>query len=340
MKYRISRLDALAAILAMACVNCAIDDADLPLVATGADSALDEPGENSEEIFVNPDRRVVSTVVDGSPITVASWGEDTDASGQVHIRIYECEAYAQHPVVHCGVDADEVLVGGGAWADYGAGPGALLTASYPESNDLETWVGKSKDHESVNPHTLHVYAIGMRLTGVSRSTLKSHLILKASTSGSGSHPSHTVSLPAGYQVIGGGARVNWSGSGNLLTESYPYNGTTWKVKSKDHLVSSPATITAYVIGVTTGNIPGFGSLRTQVRNASTYAAGYEGTVTKNPTSGWATTCAAGRASWSGAGRMLTKMMPTTTDSIEVSSKDHAFVSSGTTWAYAIEVQKQ
>lgn len=246
-----------------------------------------------------------------------------------------------HPVVHCDVDADEVLVGGGAWADYGSGQGALLTASYPENNDLETWIAKSKDHQRYNPHTLHAYAIGMKLTGVSRSNLLPHMTLKVDTSGAAmGHPSNTISLPPGYQVIGGGARVNWSGYGNLLTESYPYNNTTWRVKSKDHGTGSPATITAFIIGITSNNIPGFGSLQTQVRNSSVYTNHAVGTATKNPTSGWATSCAAGRADWTGHGRMLFKMMPTTDDSIIVSSKDHIVGSSGTTWAYSIEVRKQ
>src|SRR5215469_2593426 len=35
------------------------------------------------------------------------------------------------------------------------------------------------------------------------------------------HPAAHVTVPPGYKLVGGGARVNWSGAGNLLTASYP-----------------------------------------------------------------------------------------------------------------------
>lgn len=81
-------------------------------------------------------------------------------------------------IVHCSVDPDEVLVGGGC-ADYGSsGNGALLTASYPENSALETWIAESKDHLGKDYHALYTYAIGMRLNGVSRNTLKSLMTLQ------------------------------------------------------------------------------------------------------------------------------------------------------------------
>ena len=40
-----------------------------------------------------------------------------------------------------------------------------------------------------------------------------------------------------------------TGPGNLLTKSYPENDHTWSASSKDHKELSPATITAYAIGL-------------------------------------------------------------------------------------------
>lgn len=267
------------------------------------------------------------------------WGEDTDNSGKVRVRVYECSGYGQHVQVNCSVGEDEVVVGGGAWADYGNGPGALLTGSFPESNDLETWVGRSKDHNGGNAHTLRTYAIGMRLTGVDRATLKSKTILRTKTSGSAPHPGTSVSLPDGYTLIGGGARVNWTGNGNLLTESYPTNNTTWKVASKDHYGDSPATITAYAIGITTGTISGFGKLQIQQRSDSSSAAGGVATATRTPSSGWATTCAGGRSTHVDPGRLLFQMMPSENDEVITSSKDHQHGASGTVYAYLLEARK-
>lgn len=305
------------------------------------------PGEDLEELFDNPNRRLVAAYEDGQPLVVEdgevkvhkAWGSDVDRSGRVRTYIFECEGRGQHPVVHCDVDPDQVLVGGGAWAEY-SGHGALLTASYPENGELETWIGKSKDHIRGDRHTLHVYAVGLELSGVSRRTLRSRVTMKQATSGSSVHPARTVSVPPGYVLTGGGARVNWSGSGNLLTESYPTSDRTWKVKSKDHMRNSPATITAYAIGISTSYIPGFGSLRGQRRSTSGWTSHGVGAVTKNPTSGWTTTGMGGKVAWSGAGRMLFKIKPNSGDGVDVSSKDHVSPSGGTTTAYVLELQKR
>jgi hypothetical protein len=51
-------------------------------------------------------------------------------------------------------------------------------------------------------------------------------------------------------MVGGGALVDWAGSGNLLTASYPQEDRArWTAKSKDHIMSSEAKITAYALGV-------------------------------------------------------------------------------------------
>ena len=308
-------------------------------VEDGEMGSVEDSGDDGE-VFHNPNRRLVGVFEDGEALPAnrrLSWGSDQDASGHVRTFIFECEGRGQHPVVHCDVDPDQVLVGGGAWAEW-TSHGALLTASYPENGQLETWVGASKDHLHAEIHTLHVYAVGLELTGLSRSELMSHMTMKEATSGSYSHPAKTVSVPAGYVLTGGGARVDWSGKGNLLTESYPLSVRTWKVASKDHIDLSPATITAYAIAIKS-NIPGFGTIQGQRRSSSTYTTYGASSVTKNPTSGWTTTGMGGTATWSDTGRMLYMIKPNSGDGIDVSSKDHLVQDSGSTSAYVIELKK-
>jgi hypothetical protein len=57
-----------------------------------------------------------------------------------------------------------------------------------------------------------------------------------------------VTLDPGWALSGGGAFDNWNGAGNMLTASYP-SGISWIGSGKDHIESSPAAITAYVIGL-------------------------------------------------------------------------------------------
>jgi hypothetical protein len=59
-----------------------------------------------------------------------------------------------------------------------------------------------------------------------------------------------VAVETGYTLIGGGARVNWSDPGNLMTACYPiFDQNRWVAASTRHRRRSDATITAYAIGV-------------------------------------------------------------------------------------------
>lgn len=50
-------------------------------------------------------------------------------------------------------------------------------------------------------------------------------------------------------MVGGGAALNFSGAGLLLTQSYPRESNTWEGQAKDHLVADSGTIDTYCIGV-------------------------------------------------------------------------------------------
>lgn len=84
---------------------------------------------------------------------------------------------------------------------------------------------------------------------MSRSQLRSYISLNTKTSSKTAHPTTSVSVPTGYRMLGGGIKVDWTGSGNLATMSKPSGTSSWAVKSKDHIESSPATVTAYVLGI-------------------------------------------------------------------------------------------
>jgi hypothetical protein len=271
------------------------------------------------------------------------WGHYFDSSGDVEVAVWENTTYGEITTQTVDVDADFVLIGGGAWADYSNGQGALLTGSHPLNDQLTTWVAEAKDHLYVNYHTLHVYAVGLRLRNVSRSTLRNYMNYKTNTSGSDSHPSANATVDNGYRLIGGGAKVNWSGQGNLLTESYPYSDITWRAVSKDHYYVSPATITAYAIGITTGSIPGFGTLVADLGSTgtATVSSGVASAST-NVRSGYVFSCFGGRSTYASYGRLLTRIGPNPNQYTNILSvsKDHYIPDGGTTYAYYLEIKKQ
>ncbi|CAN8075535.1 unnamed protein product [Agarophyton chilense] len=67
------------------------------------------------------------------------------------------------------------------------------------------------------------------------------------------HPEAQIYVPRGWKVISGGAEVQYYGSGQLLTKSYPIseNGIPvgWFVQSKDHLRSDKGKIQAFAVAV-------------------------------------------------------------------------------------------
>lgn len=269
----------------------------------------------------------------------------TEASGRITmIGTRYTSGYASHHTdVRCSVPSGYVVVGGGAVADYGSGAGAMLTASYP-SSDKKAWLGSSKDHLYSNSHRLSVYAVGIKINGVSEATMKNYVQHYTRTSISTSHPETEVAVNSTTHIMtGGGAKVNWSGYGNLLTESYPKDFRTWFVKSKDHKKSSPATITAYAVGIAK-NISGFGTIEQYRSHSSTYTG--SGAVVTNLsisnvndfiTNPYIVSCPGGRATFSGSGRMLYGLHSDTEEAY-AASKDHADATSGYTYAYLVALR--
>lgn len=296
-----------------------------------------------EKVFVNPNRHPLGQTEANAlqKTNGLGWGIMTDASGKVQTQIWECTTYGNGArTATCSVASDQVLIGGGAWADYGNGAGALLTASYPQNNALTTWVGSAKDHGISCSYTLHVYSIGLKLSGVSYSTLWNNMYFTSATSTADHAPSINATLPAGYSLIGGGAKSNYQGNGQLLTASYPQNLTTWTVSAKDHKYADVATITAYAIGIKT-TIPNFGSFTMDLGESSNYVSSGYAEQSRALITGYVPACMGGHATWNGQGRLLTKMAPSTDGSNNAlaGTKDHLYADGGFTYVNFIQFKK-
>jgi hypothetical protein len=137
-------------------------------------------------------------------------------------------------------------------------------------------------------------------------------IASSTSAAPASHPRATAALPAGFVLVGGGAKANWQqtgGPGSLLYASRPGSGQSWFAAAKDHRLPSPTTITAYAIGVSERFLA---SLRLRVVRLRSVSDG----PARSP---WATcgvddpsmTVISGGAEtqWGGSGNLLTASFP-------------------------------
>jgi hypothetical protein len=213
---------------------------------------------------------------------------------------------AQHPSAQICLPQGYRLLGGGARVSTASGQNFLF-ASYPEG---QCWNGAAKDHINPSIATLDVYAIGIydpdSLLSISTMSIISEVA---------PHPA-VISpiLPPAFVVTGGGAKVAWNGAGNILIASYPNDGNpknTWVAASKDHDVSDPATVTAYVIGMLPQTQSGAKFDIVQViANSPAPAAGAEATAVLPE--GYSVVGGGALAvGTTGAGSLLTDSFPTT-----------------------------
>jgi hypothetical protein len=269
-----------------------------------------------------------------------------DASGAVTVRIKQCAptGVQQRNTATCSVDSGFVLIGGGAEVLGEGSPGALLTASFPDVG-LTTWTASSKDQHLAFAHQLSAYSVGLKLAGVAASTLRSNFMTVVSVSSTRSErPATSIAVPGGFSLIGGGARASWVTEGQLLTRSLP-SGSQWVAASKDHVVAEVGTVDAFAIGITSGTIPGFGSIDVAVnQNVTSVPTGY-GTANRAVPAGWVLASIGGDAQFAGSGRMLTDLIPSvdaptaSAPGATVRSKDHEVRDSGVTTAYVVAIRK-
>jgi hypothetical protein len=147
-----------------------------------------------------------------------------------------------HPERSISVKTGYVMVGGGAKANWNVS-GQLLTESAPVGRD--SWKGASKDHHQSEPSTVAVSVVGIRPKNGSKNI---EIRVREIVTSVAQHPEGRCPAPDGCRLIGGGARSNWAGDGNLLTASFP-DGNDWVAKAKDHGTADPASITVFALGI-------------------------------------------------------------------------------------------
>jgi hypothetical protein len=265
--------------------------------------------------------------------------EHVDASGKITVAVFERIAGSQ--LAHFNNFAVEVpdqfvVIGGGVeGTNYPSGN--LLTASYPNS-DLSAWLVSTKDHLVSNPTQIKAWAIGLKIEGLTRQQLINNLAVNVASSSYEQHPDISTGVPAGFTMIGGGFKVNWSGTGNLATASYPENAYSWRARSKDHIVKSPAVLQVWAIGIR-DFISGVGNIVTDINfSLSSYAQ--HPAASANITPGYALSACGALVNWSGVGNLLWKIKPVTNWSqhgCEAASKDHNEYSPATIETYAVGI---
>jgi microsomal dipeptidase-like Zn-dependent dipeptidase len=161
----------------------------------------------------------------------------------------------------------------------------------------------------------------------------------ATDSAVANHPTATISLPAPYKVLGGGARANWSGNGSLLTQSQPGGAgpNAWTVSSKDHFAADPVSITAFAIGLADPSDEWEVIVR---ESRSPVAAQPVATASLPP--GYVMTGGGCLDDWrtspSAAGNLLTGSFPSSANSWECRGQEHGAASPASIVAYVIGIR--
>ncbi|MCW2859529.1 MAG: hypothetical protein JWP48_1237 [Actinoallomurus sp.] len=266
--------------------------------------------------------------------------EHKDSSGRITIAVFREQATVEQAHFHdfaTNVDIDLVAIGGGVEAAE-TPEGALITASYPSPNRW-AWLGSSKDHNHPNPHLITVYAIGMKIEGLSRDALMSNLRFFGKRSDVAPHPAEEASVPPGFLLIGGGFRINWPpGTGNMATASFPDSDSTWKVRSKDHFTPSPCTIDAFSVGLRS-SIDGLGTFERRVTQKTSRTAAHP-FISFSLDDRFALTGIGAEVNFNEPGSLLWKLIPGNGGSqgITAASKDHEVSSPANIDAFAIGIK--
>jgi hypothetical protein len=233
---------------------------------------------------------------------------------------------AQHPTTQIAAPEGWVILGGGAWVQWDEGPcappnayGNLLTAMYP--NDIgTTWTVASKDQLTPSPANIIAYAVVAQLSSGEPINRNDYRVFQ-STSGVASHPTQQVNLPKGFVLVGGGAKSNYTGEGNLLYASYPVEGAeAWSGASKDHEKPDPASITVWAIGLSEDFLRSNGMEVVRVTQTTTQRANHPDLNLVVPN--FHLSGGGARDNWSGEGNLLTACYPEDRQTWNAAGKDH------------------
>lgn len=127
---------------------------------------------------------------------------------------------------------------------------------------VDGWNVASKDHIESHPGTVNTWLLALPPTlTIGSTTYRVLSKMTMATSAEAGHPSATASgLKGDYALVGIGAAVDWSQFGLPPTRNNTAGNLIWRLEprpdvggatvgSKDHVVSSPATITAFAFGI-------------------------------------------------------------------------------------------
>ncbi|MBN8228336.1 hypothetical protein JYK02_12570 [Corallococcus macrosporus] len=265
----------------------------------------------------------------------------TDASGKIQIGIFHKDSeQAAQPIVTIPVGGDWVVIGGGGFTDWLGynGYGSLLTASYPDPY-FSSWTVRAKDHIYSNPAVIRGYAIGMRVSGLSRQQLLEHVKLNSVASAYSGTPSATAYVDSGYTLLGCAFQIQYSSAGNMAVDAYPSNSSSCYASGKDHQIFDVSMMFVSTIGIRT-TIPGVGNIINTLQSALSTAS-YPPMATAKVPDGFVVTGGGADITSSGAGHLLWMNRPLVSNSWTVGSKWHAVTdTSGYVRAFAIGVKVQ
>lgn len=327
----------------------------LCVVAMAGGCAMDvgappsDVGQGQESERVGTLSSAMTAVTCNSAVYEHCW-EQTDSTGSISTRLYQCKATAatnNNYFIQCPVESGRVVVGGGAEIVGTPSPGALLYNSFGNATG---WYASSKAHYYSGPHQLRVYAIGLKLVNYSVAQLQNAISYNiASASQQLQHaPISLAYRPAGYITLGGGALAYWNGSGGLndgqlIYKSFPTpDGAIWIAQSKDHVVSSLGTVSAEIISMPQCP-PNLGYCLTSIVSSTngTSGNGYYSISLTNSASDSLLTGVGGNINFQGNGRMFSQLypFPTASGTAVSTSKDHYYSDTSNDYVYTVSLKR-
>jgi hypothetical protein len=267
-----------------------------------------------------------------------------DSASPVHLQIRACKsnlAAAAHQV-DCRVNAEYAVIGGGVLPAANGSNGARPFVTESRPIDGRTWRASSGEASSL-AHDLTVYAIGLRLDGVSTQKLRAAIGWKTATTTSSTL---TVTADSGKLLLGGGAVTapNTGVAGSRVLTGSAWSGSAgWSAQSRSQAGSVPGTTQVTLLQLDKKVIEGFGALEVMNRSGSTSTtSGGTQTTTLSVSPGWALLTPGAIANTSsGTPRRITSIVPSADGrTVTVTTGDQSGTSAGSTVPYLTQVRKK